>query len=147
MNDPSSYALDGKCGAETGNKICGGKWGSCCGKSTNTCGTGEDFCGVGRCLYGNCTRTTQNPPPKPSPLPFYYVGNTTDGSCGPSHDNQVCNIAWGVCCAGAGKCGIGSLFCGTGCMPAYGNCTNTAAQTIPKPGDVSNGRFEALIAH
>ncbi|PVI03007.1 carbohydrate-binding module family 18 protein [Periconia macrospinosa] len=137
VNDPSTYSLDGKCGSGNGNKKCGGKWGDCCGKSTNTCGTGSSFCGVGNCLYGNCTFTPPTSAPETTPLPFYYTGNTTDGFCGPNNDNKVCNVAWGFCCASTGKCGIGAQFCGTGCMPTYGNCTNANVAPTPKPGDVS----------
>lgn len=140
VNDPSSYSLDGKCGPANGDKKCGGKWGQSCGKSSNTCGTGQSFCGTGNCLYGNCTFTPPTPDPGSSPLPFFYTGNTTDSFCGPNYDNKVCNVAWGFCCASSGKCGMESRFCGTGCMPAYGNCTNNVVPTTPKPGDVSPGK-------
>jgi hypothetical protein len=141
VNDPSTYSLDGKCGSTTSNKKCGGKWGNCCGKTSNRCGSGEDFCGTGNCQYGNCNFTPPSGTPQLSPLPFYYTGNTTDGSCGPAKDNKVCNVAWGFCCASTGKCGIGPQFCGTGCIPAYGNCTTAAVNPSPKPGDLSPGEL------
>ncbi|KAF2742347.1 carbohydrate-binding module family 18 protein [Sporormia fimetaria CBS 119925] len=142
VENPSSYSLDGKCGPASGNKQCGGKWGNCCGKS-NTCGTGTSFCGVGNCLYGNCTL----PPPETTPqpeIPPWYFGNTTDGTCGPANDYQVCNVMYGFCCASTGKCGMGAQFCGDVCQPGYGNCTN--AVVPPKGGDVSPGKEMSSIA-
>lgn len=143
MKSPSEYSLDGKCGPATGDKKCGGKWGSCCGKN-NVCGDGPSYCGIDNCLYGNCTVTDIPTNPGSSPDPFYYYGNTTDGSCGPINDNKVCNVAWGFCCAGTGKCGDGPLFCGTGCQPGYGNCTITTVPPVPKPGDPSPGEYKHI---
>jgi hypothetical protein len=138
VDNPSSYSLDGRCGSGNGNKKCGGVWGDCCG-DTNTCGTGSSFCGAGNCLYGNCTFTPPTSNPETTPLPFYYTGNTTDGFCGPNNDNKICNVAWGFCCTSTGKCIMEAQFCGTGCMPAYGNCTDAVIAPTPKPGDVSPG--------
>jgi hypothetical protein len=140
VNDSSAYSLEGKCGSATGDKKCGVKWGDGCGKSTSTCGTGSDFYGTGNCRYGSCTFTPPTAAPGgASPLPFYYYGNTMDGLCGPTNDNKVCNVAWGFCCASTGKCGMGAGFCGTGCMPGYGNYTVAVVAPTPKPGDVSPG--------
>ncbi|KAK9368850.1 glyoxal oxidase N-terminus-domain-containing protein [Lipomyces kononenkoae] len=61
---------------------------------------------------------------------------STDGRCGPNHNNLLCNprstVYNGTCCSSVGWCGNTYLHCGTGCVTG---CTNN--YTTPGPGSVS----------
>lgn len=70
---PSEFSLNGKCGTQNGNKLCG-KWGACCSKA-GVCGTGNDFCAVDKCQSGQCVM-----PAGPTAKLPWQMGNTTDGS-------------------------------------------------------------------
>ncbi|KAK9236384.1 glyoxal oxidase N-terminus-domain-containing protein [Lipomyces kononenkoae] len=64
------------------------------------------------------------------------VQYSTDGRCGPNHNNLVCNphstVYNGTCCSSMGWCGNTYLHCGTGCVSG---CTNN--YTTPEPGSIS----------
>ncbi|RYO91490.1 hypothetical protein DL766_005394 [Monosporascus sp. MC13-8B] len=49
---------------------------------------------------------------------------------------QQKSVWHGYCCASSGKCGDGTGFCGTGCQPLYGNCTDSTVPSPPRPGDM-----------
>lgn len=48
VNNPSDYSLGCQCGPPTGDKKCGGTWGSCCG-TNNHCGSGPKYCNPDNC--------------------------------------------------------------------------------------------------
>ncbi|KAF1994724.1 carbohydrate-binding module family 18 protein [Amniculicola lignicola CBS 123094] len=109
------YSTDGTCGYQHGNRLCAGKWGDCCNME-GACGTGSSFCGLDVCQSGNCTRPTT---PTPSPTPS---GDTPDGTCG-GIKGYRCNVVYGNCCNRDGFCGILPSDCGSGCQPAFGECS------------------------
>ncbi|XP_014551476.1 hypothetical protein COCVIDRAFT_112817, partial [Bipolaris victoriae FI3] len=134
VNNPSDYSLNNQYGLSTGDKLCGGIWGSCCGKS-NRCGSGSECCGTADCLFGNCTISMHTPSPG-LPPPNWASCNTTNRRCGPSNDYQVCNMVYGKRCSGSGACVTGSE-CGTGCNPLNGACDTATVPTPPNPVDTS----------
>lgn len=89
------YSTDNTCGYEHGHRRCAGKWGDCCGIQ-GRCGTGSAFCSKQVCLSGNCAKSSSTSSPRLIP-PGYFVGNTTDGTCGGVH-KYTCDPTWGSCC-------------------------------------------------
>lgn len=132
MGFPSEYSLDGKCGTQHDNKLCGGKWGDCC-NAAGQCGTGADFCGVGKCQSGNCTLTYPNPWPTPktslttlSATPAPTPGSTSpDGTCGGTNKYQCKGSTFGDCCSSSGFCGSSTAHCGGGCQASFGTCAGS----------------------
>ncbi|KAH8812141.1 hypothetical protein F5884DRAFT_877588 [Xylogone sp. PMI_703] len=114
------YSTDGTCGYQHGNRLCAGKWGSCCNMN-GACGNGTNFCGTDVCQSGNCT--VANPPP--TGPPSWATGNTTDGTCG-GPNYYTCNLVYGNCCNKDGQCGSLPSDCGAGCQPQFGNCSSVA---------------------
>ena len=51
--------------------------------------------------------------------------------CGPQNDNTVC--APGLCCSSYGNCGVGDLYCASGCQTRFGQC-GTIISSSMKPG-------------
>jgi hypothetical protein len=62
-------------------------------------------------------------------------GQTPDGKCGPTGNNQNCGTQF--CCSQFGFCGTTTDHCGTGCQSAFGKCgtgpapTSTSSVTAP----------------
>jgi len=92
-----------RCGAANNNASCPS--GQCCSKK-GYCGTTSAYCGTGcQSSFGKCTTTSKV---------------STDGTCGPDHDNMVCPS--GECCSKYGYCGHSDAHCVTGCQQAFGTC-------------------------
>ncbi|KAK8017687.1 carbohydrate-binding module family 18 protein [Apiospora rasikravindrae] len=92
------------------------------GNRDGRCGTGDGFCDAASCYNGNCIVIPPPPIDDPDGLPIWETGNTTDGLCGPTGRDQVCNVFFGPCCASTGKCGSDAEFCEAGCLRGYGKC-------------------------
>jgi hypothetical protein len=148
MGFPDDYSLDGKCGKQNGNKLCGGKWGSCC-NSQGQCGNGTAFCAENECQSGSCETSFQTPwslngsSPSTNPSIPSLGKVSPDGSCGGANE-YVCNGSpFGDCCSNSGYCGSTTAHCvylfsflkmiilnsektGTaGCRKDFGTCTIT----------------------
>ena len=96
-------STNGKCGVGKGYTVCPS--GQCCSKK-GYCGTTSAYCGTGcQSSFGKCTTTSKV---------------STDGTCGPDHDNMVCPS--GECCSKYGYCGHSDAHCVTGCQQAFGTC-------------------------
>nr|AMJ52403.1 hypothetical protein [Rhizophagus clarus] len=67
-------------------------------------------------------------------------GQTTDGKCGPTGNNQSCGTQF--CCSQFGFCGTSTDHCGTGCQASYGKCgTGTvpsSSSTLPTNAPTSS---------
>ncbi|KAF1365990.1 hypothetical protein EJ07DRAFT_91671, partial [Lizonia empirigonia] len=114
------FSLNGKCGTQNGNKLCG-KWGTCCNKA-GVCGTGNDFCAVdNQPRFGTCSSATPTagvPAPTPS-------GISPDGTCGGKLAYKCKGSTYGDCCSASGFCGSTASHCTAGCQSASGTCTVT----------------------
>ena len=128
---PDQYSMNGKCGKQNKNLLCGGKWGTCCDIS-GKCGSGESFCGVGKCQSGNCTIIIPPPPvagqvsttttlPSSTPTPGSI---SPDGSCGGTNKYVCKGSTFGDCCSSSGFCGSTTGHCQAGCQTSFGTCTN-----------------------
>jgi hypothetical protein len=118
---PSKYSMDGRCGKQNKNLLCGGKWGDCC-SIEGRCGSGKSFCDSGKCQSGNCTiiiPTPREPPPiEPSSftggLPGTINGISADGACGGPLKLRCGGSAFGNCCSSSDFCGNTATHCGQG---------------------------------
>lgn len=121
MGFPSEYSMDGKCGVQGNNKLCGGKWGECCNLQ-GQCGTGDSFCAQNKCQGGNCVITSfPNPWPTPTPtaspvtspsIPTPTPGSISpDGSCGGANKFTCKGSTFGDCCSSSGFCGATTGHC------------------------------------
>jgi hypothetical protein len=123
--------MDGKCGFQHNNLLCGGKWGDCCNRE-GVCGTGEGFCSNSRCQTGNCTFIIPSPPLLPASTTSIPVSTPTsgmispDGSCSGTNKYQCKGSTFGDCCSSSNFCGSTSGHCQAGCQTAFGSCTNTS---------------------
>ncbi|KAF2661573.1 carbohydrate-binding module family 18 protein [Lophiostoma macrostomum CBS 122681] len=136
---PSEYSMDGKCGFQNRNLLCGGKWGDCCSKE-GKCGTGQDFCSDETCQSGNCTLTIPSEPTFPFPTITTTLataptstttpsGVSSDGTCGGANKYQCKGTTYGDCCSSSGYCGSTTAYCGVGCQANFGKCS--AAKRFP----------------
>lgn len=116
MGFPDKYSLDGRCGRQNGNKLCGGRWGSCC-NAQGQCGNGTDFCAERQCQSGSCEVSFQIPWPITggSPNDNDSTPNTEavspDGSCGGMNKYVCTNSPFGDCCSSSGFCGSSNAHC------------------------------------
>jgi len=121
-------STDGRCGPNNNNTICPNN--QCCSKY-GYCGTEDDYC-VKYCVpgYGQCkgTNTTQKTTTKTTTTknstPTGKV--STDGTCGPNHNNTVCPN--NQCCSKYGYCGTDDDYCVKYCVPGYGQCKGSTTQ-------------------
>ncbi|KAF9696782.1 hypothetical protein EKO04_005746 [Ascochyta lentis] len=148
---PDQYSMDGKCGMQNNNLLCGGKWGACC-DITGKCGTGESFCGVGRCQTGNCTITIPPPPsadvpssasstvirPSSTPTPGSI---SPDGFCGGTNKFICKGSTFGDCCSSSGFCGSTTDHCQAGCQASFGACTNLSLSPDGTCGGANKYQF------
>lgn len=51
--------------------------------------------------------------------------------CGPQNANVIC--APGLCCSSYGNCGVGDLYCSSGCQSKFGQCGSITSSSM-KPG-------------
>ncbi|KAH6060496.1 hypothetical protein HBI67_137660 [Parastagonospora nodorum] len=133
---PDKYSLDGKCGYQNNNKLCTGKWGSCCNLQ-GQCGNGTSFCAADKCQSGNCdinyvlpwpsaggSPVTNSPTSTPTPTPGTGI-ISPDGSCGGTNKYVCKGSPFGDCCSSSGFCGTSKAHCTAGCQKDFGTCTIT----------------------
>ncbi|KAI5801918.1 hypothetical protein FPQ18DRAFT_300071 [Pyronema domesticum] len=89
------YSLDGTCGAEHDETICGSNVGenACCSTS-GYCGIGSEYCGTGNCQSGSCENTVIEEPRYAPPGSITY-----DGTCGFPLELICAGSIWGDCCS------------------------------------------------
>ena len=121
---PDKYSLDGKCGYQNNNKLCTGKWGSCCNLQ-GQCGNGTSFCAADKCQSGNCdinyvlpwpsaggSPVTNSPTSTPTPTPMPGTGIISpDVSCGGTNKYVCKGSPFGDCCSSSGFCGTSTAHC------------------------------------
>jgi hypothetical protein len=66
------------------------------------------------------------------------LAQTTDGYCGPQHNNTICgDWAAGGCCSAYGSCGNTTEYCGLGCQS--GTCTSSPEILHQETASTSGG--------
>jgi hypothetical protein len=112
---------DASCGGTTGNTCQGSAFGSCCSKN-GWCGSLSAYCDAGcQPAFGTCSSTSN------STTTGKVV--SVDASCGGSNGYTCQGSVFGNCCSKSGWCGSTSVYCDTGCQPAFGTCSSTSNST------------------
>lgn len=122
-NDVGSAISNGTCGHQGNiNFLCPS--GLCC-QNNNTCSV--NGCGSGcQPSYGSCNST----------IPIQIVPSVNQ-MCG-AFNGTVAVCSNGQCCSAYGYCGTDDRYCGTGCLPNAGFCSNTTIGTPPTiPGNTT----------
>ncbi|KAF2643288.1 DUF1929-domain-containing protein [Massarina eburnea CBS 473.64] len=102
------------------------------------CLTGQACTENDTCEYsGNAHRSASRSFVRHMPEKRQNQKYSTDGSCGPAHDNLLCDpdstVYTGTCCSSYGWCGNTSAHCGDGCLSgcAGKDAASTTAAQLP----------------
>jgi len=121
LSSTPTQASSGRCGADFGETCPNGQ---CCSKY-GYCGTSEKHCGTGcQTEFGNCgistiQTTTIDSNPETAIITSTPTTINTTGRCG----TEFGNCPNGQCCSKYGYCGKTDGYCGSGCQPAFGICS------------------------